>query len=116
MDNLRDALQNEFTLDAPTYDSWTFKDGAVSGEKKSLSIDWTLGITYDLAWIYSATTNVYTREQGGTSNLLEGRRGGGREQCRRHGNRHRYRSRRRQGRRTLRTTGTGDAMIFKTAA
>ena len=113
MDNLRDALQNEFTLDAPTYDSWTFKDGAVSGEKKSLSIDWTLGITYDLAWIYSATTNVYTREQGGTSNLLEGDAEAvannvvvmatdigtvqGDD----------------KGRRTLRTTGTGDAMIFQ---
>lgn len=113
MDNLRDALQNEFMLDAPTYDSWTFKDGAVSGEKKSLSIDWTLGITYDLAWIYSATTNVYMREQGGTSNLLEGDAEAvannvvvmatdigtvqGDD----------------KGRRTLRTTGTGDAMIFQ---
>ncbi len=56
----------------PEYEMWTFKDGGSSGEVKSLAIDWTSGSTYDVTWNYDATTNMYTRQQGGTSNFLEG--------------------------------------------
>lgn len=72
MDNLRDALDNELQLDAPEYGVWTFKDGQASGEAKSFVIDWTSGQAYDIAWDYDAETNAYVRDQGGTSNFLEG--------------------------------------------
>lgn len=116
MDNLREALDNELSatdIDGPQYEFWAFKDGAASGEAKSISIDWTSGMTYDVDWNYDATTNVYTRDQGGTSNLLEsgvdavannvvvmetdiGLVAGDDK-----------------GRRTLRTTGEGDVMVFQ---
>lgn len=64
-------LQRIFAFDTPEYAAWLFKDGEASGEAKSLAIDWTSGITYDMTWNYDATRNLYVRAQGGTANFLE---------------------------------------------
>ncbi|HCC83347.1 TPA: hypothetical protein DEP96_00695 [Candidatus Uhrbacteria bacterium] len=71
IENLVDAEINVKKMPVPSYTFWQFKDGAASGENHSLTIDWTAGGTYDVAWDYDAATNVYTRKQGGTANFLE---------------------------------------------
>ncbi len=113
MEKLRDALDTEFDLDAPEYDVWTFKGGAASGEEKSVSIDWTSGTTYDVTWEYAAVDNRYVRNQGDGWVMMDdnweiradnvvvvatdiGTVPGDDK-----------------GRRTLRTTGEGDAMVFQ---
>lgn len=71
MENLVDAEINVKKMPVPSYTFWQFKDGMTSGQAHSLTIDWTTGSTYDVAWNYDAVTNTYTRKQGGTANLLE---------------------------------------------
>lgn len=71
-DDLRASLE-ELDFDAPSYDAWTFADGAPGcSAGKSLSIDWTSGNTYDLDWFYDAATNVYMRNQRDVVWFLEG--------------------------------------------
>lgn len=72
MEDLAASLE-ELQPDAPTYESWLWKDGEASGQLKSLSIDWTSGDNYDMAWTYDAERNAYQRFQGGTRYLLTGR-------------------------------------------
>lgn len=112
MEQLRTAI-DELEPGTPEYEGWTFKDGAVSGEEKSLSIDWTSGTTYDMTWEYAGVDNRYVRNQGDGWMMTEdnweiradnvvvvatdiGVIAGDDK-----------------GRRTLRTIGMGDAMIFQ---
>ncbi len=71
IENLVDAEINVKHMSVPNYTFWQFKDGVASGENHSLTIDWTAGGTYDVAWDYDTATNAYTRKQGGTANFLE---------------------------------------------
>jgi hypothetical protein len=69
--DLLDAEVNVLEMPEPSYTFWQFKDGAASGQAHSLTIDWTVGGAYDMAWEYDATLNIYLRQQGGTARLLE---------------------------------------------
>lgn len=95
----------------PEYEMWLFKDGAASGETKSLTIDWTSGTTYDVDWNYDVSMNAYTRAQGGTTNLIEG------EAEATSSNVIVIETEIKvvddTGRRHIRTTGEGDAMVFQ---
>lgn len=95
---------------APEYEAWSFKDGAASGEAKSLQIDWTTGTTYDVAWNYDAATNAYTRQQGGTSNFLEGAVATANNVVVMESDIEVVDG---TGRRHIRTTGTDDALVFQ---
>ncbi len=69
--NLIDAEINVKKMPVPSYKFWQFKDGVASGQAHSLTIDWTSGSAYDVAWDYDAATDTYIRKQGGTANFLE---------------------------------------------
>ena len=62
--SLIDAWETVFDGNEPEYDLWKFTDDAAVEGGKSVSIDWTDGTTYDVAWEYQAQTNDYLRYQG----------------------------------------------------
>lgn len=68
---LLSAETDKLKMPTPVYTFWQFKDGVASGQLASLNIDWTSATAYDVAWSYEAGTNEYTRQQGGTANFLE---------------------------------------------
>lgn len=52
-------------IEDPTYGLWSFAhDAPVDSDGKSIAIDWTDGITYDVVWEYKPETNSYLRYQG----------------------------------------------------
>ncbi|MCR4312486.1 MAG: DUF3048 domain-containing protein [Candidatus Uhrbacteria bacterium] len=59
--------------EAPTYDTWTFKDDEPSVETPvSFDLDWSDGVTYDVSWNYDAPTNAYVRDQRSAGLFIEG--------------------------------------------
>ncbi|MCH8049773.1 DUF3048 domain-containing protein [Patescibacteria group bacterium] len=63
---------DEFNLDQPSYDLWTFKDDhPVEQDTQSLKVDFVQGNTYDIDWRYDPETNTYTRYEGGSLMEME---------------------------------------------
>lgn len=61
-----DEMREKYSADAPTYDTWRFRDGVSQSDVSStIAINWSNASWYSIAWAYDPETNVYTRKQGG---------------------------------------------------
>ncbi|MBU4452814.1 DUF3048 domain-containing protein [Patescibacteria group bacterium] len=69
---LSQAMDDQFgDLENPEYDLWKFAPDAPTSNPKSITIDWTEGTTYDIGWMYQAQTNNYLRMQGSRTMKME---------------------------------------------
>lgn len=59
-------INDKYAVDAPTYESWIFADGASKSSTADVThIAWGNG--YDIDWTYDPATNTYHRSQGGNT-------------------------------------------------
>ncbi|MBU0614435.1 DUF3048 domain-containing protein [Patescibacteria group bacterium] len=111
--NLLISALDELSLENPVYSVWEFKNDSPVKEENAVSVevDFADGSTYDVLWEYQSELNSYLRYQAGDIMLME-------DDAKIYANNvvviaTDIRVIDNEGRKSLRTTGEGDALIIQ---